>query len=108
MIKTIELVKKKQGLSLDEFSRHWKEKWAPLFVRSVPGVRRYVQNVPLRLSDKEPAYDGIAEIWWDDLQAFREARQQLQSSGEDVRGNLDAFLELRELVIVFVAERVIK
>jgi uncharacterized protein (TIGR02118 family) len=74
MIKGIELVKKKQGLSLDEFSSYWKERWAPLFLRAVPGVRRYVQNVALRLSDKEPAYDGIAEIWWDDLQAHYPGR----------------------------------
>ena len=109
MIKGIELVKKKQGLSLDEFSSCWKEKWAPLFLRAVPGIRRYVQNVALSLSDKEPAYDGIAEIWWDDLQAFQNAGQYLQSeSGEEWRTILDAFVELRQLVIVFVEERVIK
>ncbi len=109
MIKTIELVKKKQGLSLDDFSSYWKGKWAPLFLRAVPGVKKYVQNVSLRLSDKEPAYDGIAEVWWDDLQAFQSSGQYLQSeSGDEWRTILDAFLELRQLIIVFVEERVIK
>ncbi len=109
MIKTIELVKKKQGLSLDDFSRYWKETWAPLFLRAVPGVRKYVQNVSLRLSDKEPAYDGIAEVWWDDLQTFQNSGQKLQSeAGGELSNILDAFLELRQLVIVFVEERVIK
>lgn len=109
MIKTVELVKKKQGITLDEFSRYWKEIWAPLFLRAVPGVRRYVQNVSLKLSDKEPAYDGIAEVWWDDLQTFQESGQHLQSeAGDELPTILNAFLELRQLVIVFVEERVIK
>ena len=68
-----------------------------------------MQNVALRLSDHEPAYDGIAEVWWDDLQSVQRAQQYLQSeSGKEWRTSLDTFVELRQLVVVFVEERVIK
>ena len=43
MIKSIGLLTRKDGLSHDEFVKHWYEVHAPL-AHAVPGVRRYVQS----------------------------------------------------------------
>ncbi|MBM4267717.1 MAG: EthD family reductase [Deltaproteobacteria bacterium] len=73
-----------QILSREEFQRYWREKHAPL-VRShaaTLGIRRYVQthtldtpaNALLRASRGGPAeYDGVAELWWDSLEALQSA-----------------------------------
>ena len=109
MVKVIELLKKKQGLSLDEFSKYWKETWAPLYLATGPGINRYVQNVALKLSEHEQAYDGIAESWWDDLESIRRAEQYLKSEdGKVLRDKLNEFIDFRQLVAILVEERVIK
>jgi uncharacterized protein (TIGR02118 family) len=68
-------------LSREEFQRYWLEQHGPL-VRShagVLGIRRYVQThtladevqVALRASRGAPEpYDGVAELWYDSLEAI--------------------------------------
>ena len=43
MIKSIGLLTRKEGLTHEDFVRHWLEVHAPL-AHAVPGVRRYVQS----------------------------------------------------------------
>jgi hypothetical protein len=44
MIKVITLLKRKPGLSLDEFYRYWREQHAQLALKDHPEVLKYVQN----------------------------------------------------------------
>lgn len=72
MIKGIALAKKKIGMPNDEFHRYWRQTHAPLALK-ISGMRRYVQAH--RSEDVFPGfesciYDGIAEIWFDDLEAL--------------------------------------
>lgn len=77
MIKNLSLAKRKEGMSPDEFQRHWREVHGAL-ARKTPGLRHYIQS-PVLLemyeSETQPEYDGIAELWWDSVDAFTEARQ---------------------------------
>ncbi len=50
------------------FQRYWRDHHGPIAGR-VPGLRRYVQNHTA--GDDEAAYDGIAQTWFDDLDAMR-------------------------------------
>jgi uncharacterized protein (TIGR02118 family) len=68
MVHLLFLVKRKEGLNRQAFSRHWREIHAPLAQR-IPGVRRYVQSHILDTPGEEPPYDGVAEIWVDDEHA---------------------------------------
>jgi uncharacterized protein (TIGR02118 family) len=72
MIKVIFFIKRKPGMELDAFRRYWLGRHAQL-VCKVPGVRRYVQSHTLdSIYDKrEPIWDGIAELSYDDLDAMR-------------------------------------
>ena len=98
MIKLVYCVRRKAGISEEEFSRYWLEEHGPL-VKSVARVlraRRYVQShttaaaVNAGLSEGrglgEP-FDGITEVWWENVdellagsnsEAGREAAGRLQ------------------------------
>ena len=54
--------KRKDGLSLADFSRHWREVHAPLAKR-MPGLRGYVQNHSSSVVSRIQTYDGVVEIW---------------------------------------------
>ncbi|MEP6660400.1 MAG: EthD family reductase [Acidimicrobiales bacterium] len=52
------------------FHAYWRDHHGPIAAR-VPGLRRYVQNQVISASGKAPAFDGIAQTWFDDLDALR-------------------------------------
>jgi uncharacterized protein (TIGR02118 family) len=74
VIKFIGFIKRKDGMSLEDFSSYWRYKHAAM-IAATPGLRRYVQNhvAPEGLTRYEPAFDGSAEAWFDDEAAFRAA-----------------------------------
>lgn len=69
MIKGFALIPKKAGISVEQFHKHWEEVHAPL-AKQIKALRRYVQShrisPPVPGFDQVP-YEGIAEIWFDDL-----------------------------------------
>lgn len=73
MIKAITLLYRRPDLSVAEFQRHWRDHHAGI-IAALPGVRRYVQSAPTPESYRggQPAFDGFAELWADDTQAFRD------------------------------------
>ena len=95
MVKLIYLITRKPGLSVEEFQRYWRETHGPIAGR-LPGLRRYVQcHVPPELYDRPsgegPAYDGAAELWFDDLDALRAAMRspEVEAAREDERNFID-------------------
>ena len=66
------LIKRKDGLSRQAFSDHWRNVHAPL-ASTIPGIRRYVQNHTPPIVSKNPPHDGIVEIWLDDAAAAKAA-----------------------------------
>src|SRR5205814_10412381 len=54
------------------FQTYWRSEH-PKVVTRLPGIRRYVQShvLPASYAKREPVYDGIAEVWADDTDAFR-------------------------------------
>jgi uncharacterized protein (TIGR02118 family) len=72
MVKVIHYCKRKPGMAAGEFASYWRTGHAAI-VAKVPGLRRYVQSLPLGpiYREVEPVYDGITEAWFDDPQAMR-------------------------------------
>ena len=72
MVKVLTFIKRKGGMPVDEFQAYWRNEH-PKAVTRLPGIRRYVQSHVLAESyaKREPIYDGIAEVWADDTDAFR-------------------------------------
>lgn len=94
MIKLVYCIARRPGMSVDEFSRYWYEVHAPIGSR-IPGLRRLVQSHPVSPPDDllPPApFDGMAELWFDDLAALRAARlsPEWRASTEDEPNFIDA------------------
>ena len=81
MIKLVFVIRRREDLSSEEFHRYWLEEHGPLARRLLEslGARRYVQthtlgtdlNAALAGSrGTAEAYDGLAEVWWDSLDAL--------------------------------------
>jgi uncharacterized protein (TIGR02118 family) len=74
VIKLIGTMRRKQGMSVEEYQAYWLNVHAPL-IAQVPGLRRYVQShsLPEVYDDYPQAYDGMAEAWFDDVKAYEAA-----------------------------------
>jgi uncharacterized protein (TIGR02118 family) len=108
VIKSIGLLTRKDGLTHEEFVRHWFEVHAPL-AHAVPGVRRYVQShiVEERTRPDIPAtdveIDGIAELWYDD----RAGMERANATTEAKRLHADGALFIGRIKSFVVEEKVI-
>jgi uncharacterized protein (TIGR02118 family) len=78
VIKLLSLLTRKDGITHEEFVRHWLEIHAKL-AHAVPGIRRYVQShitgtrARPDIPDTDVEVDGIAELWFDDQEALQRA-----------------------------------
>jgi uncharacterized protein (TIGR02118 family) len=92
MIKVVYCVTKKSGCSDEEFFRYWKNVHGPIGAR-IPGLRRLVQSHRIAVpgDKRSPAYDGVAELWFNDVEALLAARQspEWRASTEDEANFLD-------------------
>ena len=91
MIKLTFVVRRRSDVEPAEFHRYWRDQHGPLVrsLQSVLGIRRYVQthrletpmNDLLRASRRalEP-FEGVAELWWDDLDALVAAATSSEGS----------------------------
>lgn len=72
MVKTVTLLNRRVDLTPEQFHSYWRDVHGPL-VLAIPGVRRYVQCRPFTVTDAAPSYDGIAEVWYDDVESMQRA-----------------------------------
>jgi uncharacterized protein (TIGR02118 family) len=92
MIKLVYCITKKPELSDEEFFRYWKAVHGPIGAR-IPRLRRLVQSHRLSIpGDKHPpAYEGVAELWFDNVEDLLAARQspEWQASTADEANFID-------------------
>jgi uncharacterized protein (TIGR02118 family) len=78
VIKSISLLTRKDGMTHEQFMKHWVEVHAPLAL-AVPGLRRYLQSHILEerkrpdIPSIDVEVDGIAELWYDDRETMARA-----------------------------------
>jgi uncharacterized protein (TIGR02118 family) len=80
MIKLVFTLRRREGMTREDFQRYWSEKHAPLVQRHAATlhIRRYVQvrlhetflneAVAAQRGSQPQFYDGVAELWWDSLE----------------------------------------
>ena len=88
MNKLVYCITRRRGMALEEFSRYWREVHGPIG-RRIPGLRRLVQShpVPHPPDMAPPDFDGLAELWFDDMAALEAARRSPEwrrSSADEV------------------------
>lgn len=77
MVKWVTFLRRRPGMTVEEFQRYWREVHGPLVVAGIPTMRRYVQNHVLPetyMGATSPAYDGIPTAWFDSFEVFRQIR----------------------------------
>jgi uncharacterized protein (TIGR02118 family) len=106
MVKLIFCLRRREDISEEEFHRYWRHEHGPLVTRHAPvlGIRRYVQvhtvagpvNTMLAATRGGPeAYDGVAELWFDDVDALvtsagsEEGRAAVTELADDERHFID-------------------
>jgi len=79
MVQGIFQLRRRNGISRDEFRIWWLESHFPI-VRSLPGLSHYHQclTVDEAYSYCEPRYDGVEGIWFDDIASAQAALQSTE------------------------------
>jgi uncharacterized protein (TIGR02118 family) len=107
VIKLTFAVRRRTDVDPAEFHRYWRDRHGPL-VRSlqpVLGIRRYVQTHRMETSLNEALragrgalepFDGVAELWWDDLDALVAAASSSEGSaaGQTLLEDEATFIDL--------------
>ena len=76
MIKLIYCITKKPGLTDEEFFHYWQNIHGPIGAR-IPHLRKLTQSHRITIpgDSRPPDFDGMAELWFDDLDAMFAARE---------------------------------
>lgn len=108
MVKEILLIKRREGLSREEFSQQYEEVHAPLILKHCPTIKRYVRNyIASTLSAEKTDFDCITEVWYDDIEGFRALGKFYNSeAGKVIRDSEESFMNRSKLVVLLVAEKV--
>jgi len=88
MIKVITVVKKKPGISREDFYKYWKEVHGPFVAGHIPYLKKYTQNHFIEVPGYEYEGDGIIETWYDDVESFLKSMEfnttpEARKLGED-------------------------
>lgn len=110
MIKFVFLINRVEGMTLEDFVHHHRERHAPLFT-SIPEaqdlVRKYTVSHPVAAAAyPPPAYDGLTEIWfdtWADHETFFTSSNYL----ERVRPDEALFIDMSSVGVMVTDERVV-
>ena len=114
MIKLVYCLRRKPGMSLEEFQKYWLETHAD-FGKKIPGVKRYVQVHALsgelaemmaagHPAGKNETFDGVAELWFEeeDLRKLPGAEGALAALRDEAN-----FIDFERSVIFLAKEHVI-
>lgn len=106
MFKAMILLTRSEQMSAEEFADWWLVQHAPL-AKQLPGVREIRFNLvsgPDDATTGEGRIDGIAELWFEDRQAFEAAyatdigKAVAQDSLDHVAGRIRLFVEENQIL----------
>jgi uncharacterized protein (TIGR02118 family) len=103
MLKVFVLMRRREGMSREDFARHLGETHVPLVAR-MPGLRRLVVNtIGPDPAGGDPAWDAIAEDWFDDHEALQAALDSAE--GQAIAADAPNFLDLTKVHVLVGDER---
>jgi uncharacterized protein (TIGR02118 family) len=107
VVKAVSFFKRKAGMPVAEFQAYWRGSHPAAVVR-LPGVRRYVQSHtrPAGYGKREPIYDGIAELWFEDTRAMAALRGTKELGA--VEADEAVFIDRSTMRLILTEEHVIK
>ena len=88
-------------MSREDFHRYWREVHGAIAAR-IPGLRRYVQCHAIAADAAGEAFDGAAEVWFDDMDAVRRAVASPEYAA--ARADEARFIDLERTALLFTEE----
>jgi uncharacterized protein (TIGR02118 family) len=108
MIKQILVMHKNPILSDSEFYKYWKDIHGPLAAKTIPGMRRYVQNHLVSMPGTAYEGDGICEIWFDNFADLQRSMDFIKSpEGRECAEDADKIFASRDVKYWVAEEHVI-
>jgi uncharacterized protein (TIGR02118 family) len=103
MVKSINFLKRKPGMSVEAFQQYWRTTHAEL-VKKVPELRKYVQCHTLLSGYRkgEPVYDGVAELWYDNTDTMRRIADLAES--RVALADDENFLDMSKMTFILTQE----
>lgn len=107
LVKGVWRMRRKSGIALAEFRRHWIEIHG-VIASKIPGVRRYVQShvIDEAYAYAEPRWDGVAQLWWDSPAALTDAlkspefQEDMRDGAEFIDGDSISFFLADEYQVI--------
>jgi uncharacterized protein (TIGR02118 family) len=106
MIKGMSLLKRKPGLTLEEFARHYEEVHVSLALAHFP-FKRYVRNYVTKAEDaEEPWFDCITEVWFETIEDCQAAAEfSFSEAYKVIAEDEERFMDRSRIVAFLVDER---
>jgi uncharacterized protein (TIGR02118 family) len=117
MIKLTYCLRRKPGMSVEDFQRYWREVHAPLVAdrAELLGIQRYIQLHTADLPEVHAAlqarnggsperYDGVAELWFESLDALGSEDPAVQQAQVDLLEDERNFIDLASSPLWFAVE----
>lgn len=103
MTKRLGLVKKREDMTHEAFTKHWLTVHAALCVK-LPGLRRYSVNLVDKARFPKFGYDGFSELWFDDEPALWAALESpegktLLADLPNFAGQIDPIISVETLFV---------
>jgi uncharacterized protein (TIGR02118 family) len=94
MIKLIAFLKRKPGMSMADFKKRWVDEHTKISGK-MPGLLGYYVNINIenQPDNREPNYDGTAELWWNSVEEMEAAFAS--DIGVAAGKDADQFCEMR-------------
>ena len=120
MIKLTFCLRRRPGMSMEEFQSYWRGTHATLVAEhaDVMGIRRYVQvhtadlpglhkSLQTRNGGAPAPYDGVAELWFDSLEKLGGNDPAKQQAADEMLADERKFIDLSNSPMWFAEEHVI-
>ena len=104
MIKAMSFIKRKQGLSREEFIKHYEEEHAPLAMKYFP-FKKYTRNYVIgSLGIAGLDFDCITEVWFETMEDCQAAAEFSVSEAYKVISDDEEKFMDRNKIIAFLVE----
>jgi uncharacterized protein (TIGR02118 family) len=108
MIKFISVINHPPGSSLEEVHDYWFNVHAPFVKANLPGLRKYVLNLPVRTpGEPAPSCDGVVELHFDDMAALKAALTSPAWTSPERKASSSKVIDYSRFLGVYAEEKVI-
>jgi uncharacterized protein (TIGR02118 family) len=108
LMKQFALVRRRPGMSHEEFADFWVNTHGPLVKTRLPGLRKYVLNVAFQPPDRPaPEWDGVVELGFDDYPSLKRAMSTPEWLSPERQRSSEAFLDLGKTQALHTVEHVV-